>query len=89
MEIKHDEIIFGLFRHNSGKTEVIFNPTDQNAVTNFIGALSFIAAKDEAFFSLIREIVHNVEKNGAKLRRIARSEEARGSLVNVGGKIKS
>lgn len=81
MEIDEKDIIFGVFRYAGGHTEIRCHTDNrQNAATLF-GALTYLAAHDDAFLEGLKYVIEDVQKNGAKIRELSALCAAEGKLV--------
>lgn len=89
MKIDEKDIIFAVYRYGN-RTGVICHPDGDGEENNLYGAFSFIAAHQKGFLDLLKGVVVNAEKNGEKIRELARRQEMEGKLARIDkDKIKS
>ena len=78
--IDDKDIVFGLVRRKHG-VELCIDFNDPKLPGQLFGALSFLAATDEDFFTDLKACVQNVEENGEKIRQLAATQRASGQMI--------
>ncbi|MBQ6097896.1 MAG: hypothetical protein IJK99_09135 [Bacteroidales bacterium] len=77
--IQEKEVLFGII-HRGNQSELIINHDDPKLPQILMGALSFLAATDEAFFADLKGVIQNVEENGDKIREMVARHQTSGLM---------
>ena len=80
--IEEKDVLFGIIRRGKG-SELMMDCNDSKLPMILMGALSFLAATDDNFFTDLKGVVENVTKNGDRIRQMAARHQAEGAMIMI------